>query len=304
MHVGVSLTSSHPGVESREGARMMIQRAAAAARAGLDSLFVGDHHNVGAPYYQNVPMTARLLAEWDDRTVGCLFLLPLWNPVLVAEQVGTLASIAEGRFVVQCALGDGRAQFGGMGVSIKRRPSLFEESLDMVRRLLAGESVSGGQRFPDIDRARIAPLPPEPVHFWIGGSAEPSVDRAARLGDGFLGGPELTPDTARHWAAYYRERCAAHGREPGTLAIRRDVFVGSSAADAESVAGPIVEHGYRGFRPESLVYGDPDRVASAFREYGAMGYTDIIIRHLTNDQEQVLGSMSRLGEVREQVLKF
>ena len=45
-------------------------------------------------------------------------------------------------------------------------------------------------------------------------------------------------------------------------------------------------------------------MASVFREYGAMGYTDIIIRHLTNEQEQVLGSMARLGEVRKQVLKF
>lgn len=304
MRVGVSLTSAHPGAESRAGARMMVERAAAAAEAGLDSVFVGDHHNVGAPYYQNVPMTARMLAEWDDRTAGCLFLLPLWNPVLLAEQVGTLASIARGRFVVQCALGAGRQQFGGMGVNIKNRPSLFEESLDIVRRLLAGDTVSGSKRFPAIDRARIAPLPPESVDFWIGGSAEPSVDRAARLGDGFLGGPELTPDAARHWAAFYRERCAAHDRQPGTLALRRDVFVGSSVADADSVAGPIVEHGYRGFRPESLVYGDPDRVASVFREYGAMGYTDIIIRHLTNEQEQVLGSMARLGEVRKQVLKF
>ena len=72
----------------------MIERARAAADAGLDSLFIGDHHNVPVPYYQNVPMLGRLLAEWDDRPAGALFLLPLWHPVLVAEQIGTLASIA------------------------------------------------------------------------------------------------------------------------------------------------------------------------------------------------------------------
>ena len=61
---------------------------------GLDSLFVGDHHNVPVPYYQNVAILGRLLAEWDTRPAGALFLLPLWHPVLLAEQIGTLASIA------------------------------------------------------------------------------------------------------------------------------------------------------------------------------------------------------------------
>ena len=71
------------------------------------------------PYYQNVPMLGRLLAEWDDRPAGALFLLPLWHPVLLAEQIGTLASIAAGPFVMQCALGGGAEQFDALGVSIR-----------------------------------------------------------------------------------------------------------------------------------------------------------------------------------------
>ncbi len=55
-------------MDARVGARWMIERARAAAAAGLDSLFVGDHHNVPVPYYQNVPILGRLLAEWDDAT--------------------------------------------------------------------------------------------------------------------------------------------------------------------------------------------------------------------------------------------
>ena len=84
MKVGVSLTSHHDAADPREGARWMIERAQAARRAGLDSLFLGDHHAVPKPYFQNVPMLGRLLAEWDAKPAGCLFLLPLWNPVLVA----------------------------------------------------------------------------------------------------------------------------------------------------------------------------------------------------------------------------
>jgi alkanesulfonate monooxygenase SsuD/methylene tetrahydromethanopterin reductase-like flavin-dependent oxidoreductase (luciferase family) len=146
----------------------MIERTAAAARAGLDSLFVGDHHATPGPYYQNVPMLGRMLAEWTDRPAGCLFLLPLWNPVLVAEQVGTLAAIARGRFIFQCGLGDGQAQFLAMGANLKQRPSAFEEAFDIVKRLLAGETVSSQGRFvieqaQVTPRSRARPAPPPPA---------------------------------------------------------------------------------------------------------------------------------------------
>jgi alkanesulfonate monooxygenase SsuD/methylene tetrahydromethanopterin reductase-like flavin-dependent oxidoreductase (luciferase family) len=301
MRIGISLTSAHPGTDPHTAVRNMIARARAARDAALDSLFIGDHHSTGpGAYYQNVPMLGRLLAEWGDRPAGCLFLLPLWNPVLVAEQIGTLASIAEGRFIMQCALGAGRSQFEGMGVNQKQRPSLFEEGLDIVRRLLAGETVSSEGRYR-IREARIAPIPPEPVEVWIGGSAEPSVDRAARLGDAYLGGPELNMEHAKRWIDFYRERCVAHDRPPSAIGLRRDVYVGESAEEARTVAGPIVERGYRGIDPSALVYGSVEEVAEQLRAYGDMGCTDILIRHITNEQRQVLASIERAGRVREMV---
>ncbi|HYZ98951.1 MAG TPA: LLM class flavin-dependent oxidoreductase, partial [Acidimicrobiales bacterium] len=169
MRLGVSLRSGYLVDDARAGARWMVERARAAREAGLDSLFVGDHHGVPVPYYQNSPMLGRLLAEWGERPAGALFLLPLWNPVLVAEQVGTLAALASGRFVMQCAVGGGDAQFAAMGADIRRRGRSFERALDIVRRLCAGEAVDG---------LRIAPVPPEPLEVWIGGHAPAAVDRA------------------------------------------------------------------------------------------------------------------------------
>src|SRR5438445_158703 len=182
VRAGISLTSRHAVKDPRQGARWMIERARAAWEAGLDSLFLGDHHATAVPYYQNVPMLGRLLAEWGDRPAGCLFLLPLWNPVLVAEEVGTLAALARGRFILQCGLGDDESQFAAMGARLTTRPSAFEESLSIIRQLLAGEVVSSSGRFAVRD-ARVAPTPSEPVEVWIGASAEVSIDRAARLGD-------------------------------------------------------------------------------------------------------------------------
>jgi alkanesulfonate monooxygenase SsuD/methylene tetrahydromethanopterin reductase-like flavin-dependent oxidoreductase (luciferase family) len=297
MRVGVSLRTAYATDDVRQGAQWVIERAAAAWAAGLDSLFVGDHHAVPVPYYQNSPLLGRLLAEWGDRPFGSLHLLPLWNPVLVAEQVGTLATLAPGRFILPCAVGGGAEQFAAMGVPMAERAARFEAGLDIVRRLLAGETVDAHGPYP-VHGARIAPVPPEPVEVWIGGTAPRAVDRAARLGDGFLADAHLTPGQAGDVLALYREGCAAHGRTPTAVAIRRDVHVGADDADAERVAGPVVTGGYRGFDPSACTYGGVETVAAAFRRYAEMGYTDVIIRHLAEDQAEVLESYERLADVR------
>src|SRR2546426_892908 len=209
VRAGISLTSRHAVKDPRQGARWMIERAGAAGEGGLDSLFLGDHPATAVPYYQNVPMLGRLLAEWGDRPAGCLFLLPLWNPVLVAEQVGTLAALARGRFILQCGLGDDESQFAAMGARLTTRPSAFEESLSIIRRLLAGE--------------------------------------------------------------------------------------------AKAVLEAALARGYRGFGGEALVAGSVDEVVERLRALGAMGYTDVIVRHLTDEPSEVLGSLARLRRVRAAV---
>jgi len=300
MKIGVSLRSGYAPMAARAGAQWLIERARAAATAGLDSLFIGDHHNVPVPYYQNVPMLGRLLAEWDARPAGALFLLPLWHPVLLAEQVGTLASIARGPFILQCAVGAGAEQFDAFGLSLRDRRTRFEAALDVFRRLCAGEEVSTDTPWK-IERARIAPVPPEPVDVWIGAAAPRAVDRAARLGDAFLIGPEATPPQVHELAETYREACARHGRPATRIAVRRDVHVGADDADAERVAGPVLARGYRGFDPSAVVSGSVGAVSDAFARLGAAGCTDVIIRHLADDHDEVLHSFERLGEVRRRL---
>jgi len=301
MRLGVSVRSAYAVDDPRVGAQWMIERAQAARDAGLDSLFVGDHHATApAAYYQNVPIIARILADWGEEVSGALWLLPLWHPVIVAEQIGTLASLARGRFVMQTALGGGRAQFAAMGVDIRRRAADFELGLDVVRRLLAGEVVSTGADAPwQISDAQIAPRPPEPVEVWIGGTAPPAIDRAARLGDGFLAAPELVPSEAGETCRAYLDRCRVHGRTPSVVAIRRDIHVGADDADAARVAEPVVAEGYRGFRPDACTYGGVERVAEQLRRYGDMGYTDVIVRMLAPEQPDAVASLERLGAVRD-----
>ena len=49
---------------------------------------------------------------------------------------------------------------------------------------------------------------------------------------------------------------------------------------------------------DALIAGSVDEVADRFRAFGEIGYTDILVRHLTSDQPKVLGSLERLAAVR------
>ena len=298
MRLGISLASFHAVDDPREGVRRMLARTRAAHDAGLDSLFVGDHHATPRPYYQNTAILGRLLAEWDARPCGALFLLPLWHPVLLAEQVGTLAAIAQGPFVLQCALGEADRQYEAMGVDPRHRPSRFEECLDALRRLWAGEEVSSEGRVP-FSRARISPVPAEPVKVWIGATAPLAIERAARLGDGWIASPHHPVAAAAEQVDRYREACAGLGRPPGETVIRRDVHVGGDDAEAEATARPILASGYRGFPEGATVIGGPERVAEELATFAAMGYDEVLVRNLMPDAEAALASTKRLGRVRE-----
>ena len=201
---------------------------------------------------------------------------------------------------MQCGLGWGEARFAAMGANIRTRPSAFEEALDIVRRLLAGETVSSSRRFR-VAEASLALRPAERVEIWIGASAPPAIDRTARMAEGWIASPGLTREEARSQADFYRERCAAYGRQPNAVALRRDIYVGESSSEAQAVLRHALSQGYRGIPAEALIAGSVDEVAEQFRTFEELGYTDILVRHLSNDQPKVLGSLDRLAAVRTAV---
>ena len=201
---------------------------------------------------------------------------------------------------MQCGIGADEKQSGGMGVDIRKRISMFEQSLAIIRALWNGESVTHDGRW-QLHKSRIAPLPPEAIHVWIGASAKVAIDRAARLGDAWLADPGCDFGTARRRIAEYRDACARHGRKPTTIAIRRDVHVGASADDASRAMAKYVRGGYRGFPEDALVIGDVGRVADRMAELGAMGFTDVIIRCIAAEQHEALATIERLALVQERL---
>jgi alkanesulfonate monooxygenase SsuD/methylene tetrahydromethanopterin reductase-like flavin-dependent oxidoreductase (luciferase family) len=274
----------------------MLRQARAAARAGLDSLTVGDHHGSGeTSYVQNAPMLGRLLAEWE-KPAGCLFLVPLLDPVLMAEQIGTLAAISGGPFIVQTGLGGGASQFAAMGVRLGDRVRLLEEGIGVVMHLLAGETVTCDMW--GINSARIAPRPPSDVEWWIGAGAPTGIDRAARLGDCWYANADLTPTSAAAAMATYRDACDRHGRMPVRIPIRKDVFIAESAAHATKHGDSLMRAGYRGFERGAVAYGDPSSVAEQLAPFADLGYTDVIIRTMPAPADEAERSVELAAQVR------
>ncbi len=297
MKISISVSSSHMVDDPRVGARHMIERARAANEAGLDTLFIGDHHATPFPYYQNIPMLGRMLAEWNDKPYGALFLLPLLHPVTLAEQIGTLAAISPGRFIMQCGLGDHR-QGDAMGIDMKQRVGLFEAHLDVMRALWAGEAVTE-TKYWNLKDATISPRPAEPVEIWIGGVVPAAIRRTARMADGWLGAPSLTYDQAAESISMYRQACEEFDREPTAHALRRDIYIGDTAESAKSVVDGIIDSGYRGIDPDALMYGSAEQVAEEMLTYGDLGFSDISIRNMSTNQDEALETISRLADVKK-----
>jgi alkanesulfonate monooxygenase SsuD/methylene tetrahydromethanopterin reductase-like flavin-dependent oxidoreductase (luciferase family) len=53
--------------------------------------------------------------------------------------------------------------------------------------------------------------------------------------------------------------------------------------------------------PSATVVGSPEQVAERFAGYAAMGYDHVLVRHLADEQNEVLSSFARLAEVRAMV---
>ena len=300
MRIGISVCSAYPEGDARTSVRYMVQRVRAARDADLDSLFVGDHHVTARPYFQNSPILGRLLAEWNNKPAGALYLLPLWNPVLLAEQIGTLSAIMSGRFILQCALGGESLQSEGMGVDFSKRRGMFEESLTIVKALLSGETVSS-DGYWSIKEAKISPVPDQAVEIWIGSQASGAINRTARMADGWLATPSIGQEAAAKQLNVYRQSCAEFGREPTSVAIRRDIYIGSTSQEAETLKQKYLAKGYRGFPPEALLAGSVNQIADELRAFADLGYTDIVVRNISADQQEAISTIERLAEVKVQL---
>ncbi|MGH7290413.1 MAG: LLM class flavin-dependent oxidoreductase, partial [Myxococcota bacterium] len=284
--------------DTGEQARNVLEIGAAARAAGLDSLLYGDNHAVPAAFansFAPIPTLARLGAVTGAMTLGVVLLAPFYHPILLAEQLGTLAAFAGAPLVVTFANG-GRAQaFEAFGLSMSSRASRLEELVAIVRPLLAGERVAFRGKHFTLDGVSISPLPRVPVSIWIAGTVPAAAARAGRIGDAWLTGQNATRADLVAQLDVYREACARAGRNAQSV-LRRDIYVGDTDADAETAVGRVLAEGYRGTGPDQLLVGSAKTVVEKLREYRALGFDYVMVRHIVGEHDLMLRSFARIGE--------
>ena len=170
MRVGISLTSNHPDAKDpRQGACWMIERAAAARRAGLTRCLSAISTCRPRPIIKIRRCSGGFSLSGARLRPGVCSCSPCGTRCWWRSKSGRWPPSRQAASSCNAGSSYGEARFAAMGANIKTRPSAFEEALDIIRRLLAGEAVSSARRFR-VAQASLALRPAELVEVWIGAS--------------------------------------------------------------------------------------------------------------------------------------
>lgn len=128
---------------------------------GYDTFFSAEHH---FHEYGVVPNPAVLLAALAQRTKrlrlgSAIATLPFHHPINVAEAYAMVDVLSRGRLVLGVGSGYLKHEFAGYGIDGAEKRERFDESLALLRRLLAGERVTFHGRFHKLDGVQINVAP-------------------------------------------------------------------------------------------------------------------------------------------------
>ena len=221
--------------------RAALEMAAWGEENGCLGLQVCEHHRSADGY---LPAPLILASAFAARTkkipiqVAAL-ILPLHDPVEMAEQMAVLDLVSAGRVAYVVAIGYVPAEYAMFGREMKGRGKRLEESVSVMKRLWAGEEFEYEGR-----RVKVTPPPHTPggPAMMLGGGVPATARRAAKLGLGVLG---MGGDP--NFEKIYQEACRAEGREPGlcinpTPGVPLSVFVSRDPDAAWKKWGPHLLH--------------------------------------------------------------
>ncbi len=267
------------------GPALMTQRArlfAQMAEAGIDHVMVGDHVMFhGGVGNDGLTDAASVVTATDELDVYlAVYLMVLRHPLLVARQILTVSQFAPGRLALGLGIGgDDRNEVIACGVDPRTRGRRMDESLGLVRRLLAGETVDHHGEFFELSNARIHPTPEQPIPLIVGGRSDAALRRAGQLGDGWLGIWTTAERCAEAIAAVER-----HGAQAGRTGVtwRHGMTFwcgfGADRSEAHGRVAPAMEGLYRtpfeNFE-RYIPYGTPEEVAEFVAPFVEAGCTTL-----------------------------
>jgi alkanesulfonate monooxygenase SsuD/methylene tetrahydromethanopterin reductase-like flavin-dependent oxidoreductase (luciferase family) len=222
-----------------------LEQARTAVQNDYDAVWFGQHYiSEGNNHFQPLPLMSRVAGFAGDADLGTsIFLLPLHNPVAVAENFATADALFDGDLVFGIALGYKQAEFDAFGIDKTDRTGRFVEAVRLLRKLWTEDNVTYDGRHFSVSDVTVDPKPNDGngVPIWFGANGEKTVERAGRMGDTWIISARTTYDEADRLADIYREAADRSDRPEAGIAMNREVYVAESTEEAIETVAPMMK---------------------------------------------------------------
>jgi probable F420-dependent oxidoreductase len=245
-----------------------------AEHLGFDYLWTTEHHFMPDGYSPSVlPLCAAIAAKTSRIRLGTqILIVPLYDPLRLAEDIATVDLISGGRFELGVGLGYRLAEFEKFGVEFKSRGRRADEALTVVRAALHNEEVSYSGSSFTYERVRVMPRPVQTrIPIWLGANSGAGARRAARVADGLLG--------AAHAEEFQKEwrRLGRSGEPRVRIGAVPWAFVSEDPEAAWSRVGPYVLYQREMTNTWMADSGRPTRFAGLPETAGEAVAMDVVV---------------------------
>jgi len=285
----------------------IIDEAVYADRLGMHSAWIGEHHfsTLGVLSCPDLALAYVAARTERIRLAPAVTVLPLHHPIRVAEQWASLDLLSGGRVDFAAGRGYDRREYAPLGVSFDDNQSIFEEGMEIVRRLWDADGpISHHGRHYRFDNVAITPQPVQrPIPAYVASFSEPSIRLAARLGCGLIVAPfaaALSFGGLQQVADLYHRTCAEYGTTPGRLMCSYFIhFADDAASEAQARARQI-----RYYR-ECVIPafpGDPATAPPSYRYFiGLVERLRTVLPEDLGENSVLIGSAARIADVLHKV---
>jgi len=196
-----------------------------ADQLGMHSAWIGEHHFNSLGVNSSPEMVLAYIAAQTKhiRLAPAVTVLPLHNPIRVAEQWATLDLLSGGRVDFAAGRGYDRREYIPFGISFEDNQSIFDEGMEVVRTLWnsGGKRIDHKGKHYQFEDVRITPQPLQnPMPMYVASFSKPSIELAARLNCGLIVAPfaaAMSFGGLKQVADLYHESCAKYGTKPHRL---------------------------------------------------------------------------------------
>lgn len=188
---------------------------AAIEHMGFGGAWLPEHHLDRDGYMPSPLVTlAAVAARTSTIKIGTgIALAPLYHPLKFAEDCVVLDCLSQGRLELGLAIGYRQRETDAFGVPFNKRGKRFDEFLDIIKALWAGETVNHHSEHYQLTNAYIRPLPPRgDIPLYIGGFADKALERIAKYAQGYFGNEEVCDK--------YLDKVKQQGKDPNAMGIR------------------------------------------------------------------------------------